>query len=186
MNVYDFDKTIYDGDSTFDFYIYCLKHYPVIYRKLPEVLWFGAGFRLGIVTKKEFKSRFFKFSTLLPNLEKSVSDFWDKNISKIKHFYLENQKPDDLIISASPMFILEEVCQRLNIQNLIATETDLKTGAISGENCYGEQKVERLVSCGFSKDEIDEFYSDSTSDYPLAKLAKKAFLVKGKKLMRWE
>lgn len=25
MNVYDFDKTIYDGDSTIDFYLYCVK-----------------------------------------------------------------------------------------------------------------------------------------------------------------
>ena len=25
MNVYDFDKTIYDGDSTLDFYLFSLK-----------------------------------------------------------------------------------------------------------------------------------------------------------------
>lgn len=25
MNVYDFDETIYDGDSTVDFYKYCLR-----------------------------------------------------------------------------------------------------------------------------------------------------------------
>ena len=25
MNVYDFDKTIYNGDSTLDFYFFCLK-----------------------------------------------------------------------------------------------------------------------------------------------------------------
>ena len=25
MNVYDFDKTIYDGDSTLDFYIFSVK-----------------------------------------------------------------------------------------------------------------------------------------------------------------
>ena len=28
MNVYDFDKTIYRGDSTMDFWRYCLKRYP--------------------------------------------------------------------------------------------------------------------------------------------------------------
>ena len=26
MNVYDFDGTIYNGDSTIDFYLYCIKH----------------------------------------------------------------------------------------------------------------------------------------------------------------
>ena len=25
INVYDFDKTIYNGDSTIDFYLFCLK-----------------------------------------------------------------------------------------------------------------------------------------------------------------
>ena len=47
MNVFDFDKTIYDGDCTVDFYMYCLKKYPVIYKKRAEqykkqsaALWF--------------------------------------------------------------------------------------------------------------------------------------------------
>lgn len=30
MNIYDFDETIYDSDSTKDFYFYCLKKYPKI------------------------------------------------------------------------------------------------------------------------------------------------------------
>lgn len=28
MNVYDFDGTIYNGDSTVDFYLYCLREHP--------------------------------------------------------------------------------------------------------------------------------------------------------------
>lgn len=31
MNVYDFDKTIYDGDSTIDFYFYCSKNIQKLY-----------------------------------------------------------------------------------------------------------------------------------------------------------
>ena len=112
MNAYDFDKTIYDGDSTADFYMYCLKKYPVIFKKIPEVLWFGLLFKLGITPKKEFKSRLFKFATLIP-LEKAVADFWSINKSKIKKFYLEIQKEDDVIISASPTFILDEICRIL-------------------------------------------------------------------------
>ena len=30
MNVYDFDDTIYAGDSTVDFFFYCLKKKPAI------------------------------------------------------------------------------------------------------------------------------------------------------------
>ena len=39
MNVYDFDKTIYDGDSTIDFYFYCLKKHPKIILCLPIQLY---------------------------------------------------------------------------------------------------------------------------------------------------
>ena len=113
MNVYDFDKTIYDGDCTVNFYLYCLGKYPVIYKKIPEVLWFGLLFKLGIIKKTDFKSRFFKFATIIPNLEVAVADFWKKDKSKIKGFYLDIQKEDDIVISASPTFILNEICSIL-------------------------------------------------------------------------
>lgn len=29
-NIYDFDKTIYDGDSTVDFFLFCLKREPIL------------------------------------------------------------------------------------------------------------------------------------------------------------
>ncbi len=186
MNVYDFDKTIYDGDSSFDFYKYCLLKYPSVWRHLPIVLWFGAGFALGIVKKHDFKNRFFKFSLLLPDIDKAVSAFWDKNISKIKKFYLKTQRPDDLIISASPRFILAEICKRLGITELLCTETDPKTASIIGENCYGEEKVKRFDKAGYKRDEVESFYSDSTSDSPLAALAKEAFIVTGEELTAWK
>ena len=184
MNAYDFDKTIYDGDCTADFYKYCLKKYPVIFKKVPEVLWFGLLFKLGITKKKDFKSRLFKFATLIP-LEKAVADFWSINKSKIKKFYLEIQKEDDVIISASPTFILDEICRLLNIKHLYATNVDIKTGKIIGENCYGEEKVKRFYEAGYNKDSIDEFYSDSLSDSPLADISKTAYIVIKEKLVPW-
>ena len=36
MNVYDFDKTIYRGDSTKDFYFFLLRRHPVLIRYLPK------------------------------------------------------------------------------------------------------------------------------------------------------
>lgn len=185
MNVYDFDKTIYDGDCTVDFYLYCLKKYPVVYKKIPEVLWYGLLFKLGFVKKKDFKSRFFKFATLLPDLNSAVADFWSVNKNKIKKFYKETQREDDVIISASPVFILEEICKIQGINHLYATNVDLKTGKIIGENCYGEEKVERFYQAGYEKDSIDEFYSDSLSDSPLAEISKKAYIVIGEKLIPW-
>ena len=36
MNIYDFDGTLYDGDSTFDFILYSLKKHPSLLRFLPS------------------------------------------------------------------------------------------------------------------------------------------------------
>lgn len=185
MNAYDFDKTIYDGDCTVDFYFYCLKHYPRIYAEIPRVLWFGLLFKLGIVEKKRFKSIFFKFATLIPDLGGAVESFWAINKNKIKDFYIKNQQESDFIISASPTFILETICNILGIKNLIATEVDLATGNIIGENCYGAEKVKRFFARGEDANSIDEFYSDSYSDSPLAEISKKAYLVKGNKILPW-
>ena len=66
----------------------------------------------------------------------------------------------------------------------MASPVDMHTGIYSGENCHGEEKVRRYRAV-FGEAPINEFYSDSTSDTPLAKLAAKAFLVKGDTLKEW-
>ena len=49
----------------------------------------------------------------------------------------------------------------------------------------GAQDRERFREI-FPDGKIGEFYSDSYSDTPLARLAEKAFLVKGDRLLPWE
>ena len=56
---------------------------------------------------------------------------------------------------------------------------NLKNGDYIGENCYGEEKVNRFYK-EYPNGVIDEFYSDSDSDLPLAKLAKVAYKVNRK------
>ena len=38
MNVYDFDNTIYDGESTFDLFLFYLKKKPSLIRLMPTVV----------------------------------------------------------------------------------------------------------------------------------------------------
>ena len=53
------------------------------------------------------------------------------------------------------------------------------------DNTKPEEKVKRLNK--YIPDySIDEFYSDSFSDTPLAKLSKRAFIVKGNDLFDWD
>ena len=184
MNVYDFDKTIYDGDSTADFYLFSLHRHKKILLLAPSLI--GAFvkyyvFRRG--TKTDFKQVMYRFLQYV-DMKKDLPDFWDTHIGNIKDFYKKQQKKDDVIISASPEFLLAPICQRLGIQYLMASRVDPKTGAYDGINCHGEEKVRRFFEV-FSDGVIDEFYSDSHSDDPLAEIAKRAFIVKKEVLTDW-
>lgn len=184
MNVYDFDKTIYSGDSTVDFYLYCLLKKPGLIRFFPTQVKGFLKYKLGHVEKKVFKEMFFSFLQGIDDISSMVNSFWDKNQKKIKVWYSEQQDADDVIISASPRFLLEEICVRQKISCLIASEVDARTGKFNSENCYGEEKVKRFRTL-FQDSQIDRFYSDSKSDEPMAKISKEAFIVKGNEIKSW-
>jgi len=185
MNVYDFDKTIYDGDSTLDFYLFALKKRPTLIRYLPTQVVGFLKYLFGICTKLEFKEKFYYFLSGIPDTDNLVEAFWDEKQGGIKEWYLNNKKDSDLIISASPTFLLEPICKRIGIRHLIASEVNKNTGVCEGENCYGEEKVIRLQK-QFKDTIIDEFYSDSLSDAPLSLLADKRFIVSGKNIVEWD
>ena len=185
MNVYDFDKTIYKSDSTLDFYLFCLKKMPFILKRLPKQFYSAVLYKLGKITKTEFKENFYIFLNDLPDIDILINEFWNIHCGKIKNFYLDGKKDDDIIISDSPTFLLEPICKKLNITYLIASKVDKHTGKYTGINCYGSEKVRRFKEI-FPDQSIDNFYSDSLSDAPIAKLAKHAFLVSKKHIKNWE
>lgn len=184
MNVYDFDGTIYDGDSTIDFFFYSLKKKPSLICYLPKQ---ATGFLLYFfkrIDKTKLKEYFFSFLKGI-DAQTIVDSFWERNANKIYSWYFDQQNSDDIIISASPVFLLKPICSRIGITNLIASEVDFKTGVFSGKNCHGKEKVRRL-NAEYNVTHIDRFYSDSISDLPLAKIAAEAFLVEKGKVKKWE
>lgn len=184
MNVYDFDKTIYDGDSTVDFYWYCLHKRPGLISCIPWQIWGTVQYAAGRIDTKRFKEYFFCFLSRLPSPEALAEEFWNTRQKGIKTWYLEQQQSNDLVISASPTFLLIPVCKRLGIAPPIGTEMDPTSGRIIGTNCKGEEKVRRFRK-KYPKAQIEGFYSDSMTDAPLAKLAKEAVLVQGDKRTPW-
>jgi len=185
MNVYDFDKTIYDGDSTLDFYLFALKNRPKLIKYLPiQVLGF-LKYLFGICSKLEFKEKFYYFLNGISDTDELVKLFWDEKQGLIKEWYLNSKRDSDLIISASPTFLLEPICKRVGIKHLIGSEVNKNTGVCEGENCYGDEKVIRLKK-EFKDIAINEFYSDSLSDAPLSLLAERRFIVSGNKIVKWD
>ena len=185
MNAYDFDYTIYDGDSSIDFWIFCLRKHPAIFKYFPYQICGMVLYFFKRIDKDRFKELYFSFLKGLPDAENDIKSFWKNNKKKIKSWYLEQKQANDLIISASPKFLLEEICKYLNLSNLIATEVDITSGKFKSPNCCGDEKVRRFKEV-FGETEIKNFYSDSLSDLPMAKKACTAFLVKGNSITKWE
>ena len=184
MNIYDFDHTIYDGDSSVDFWLFTLCRKPYLVVFLPFQIYGTALFLLGIYSKERMKEAFFVFIRHV-QLDKMTANFWERNRRKIKTWYLQQKHKTDIIISASPTFLLEPVvCGYLSVA-LIASRIDTNTGKYTGKNCFGDEKVARLYE-KYPDCIIENFYSDSCTDVPLARLAKNAFLVRKNIITKWE
>ncbi len=184
MNVFDFDNTIYDGDSTRDFYFFCLRNHPSIIRYLPHQIF--AVFRY-LLLKADItitKERCYSFLSALNDASELIEKFWDTHLHKIRSWYVEKQHTDDLIISASPEFLLRPVCDKLGISQLLASRVNIFTGKYSGVNCSSEEKVRRFREA-YPTAQINECYFDSDSDIPLARLSQCAYRVSGNQIKRW-
>lgn len=184
MNVYDFDNTILRGDSTARFFAWCLRHRPGMWADLPGQAVNGLMFVLKLRKKQAFKQRMLAFLARIGDVDAAVTAFWKDNACRVKPWYLEKHRADDVVISASPEFLIRPICEALQIAHVMGSPVDPKTGVFSGLNCHGEEKVRRFREV-WPDAQIDEFFSDSYSDTPLANLARKAWLVKGDVLTEW-
>ena len=184
MNVYDFDGTLYDGDSTMDLYKYCLLRRPYIIVCLPGQFIARSSYKKGKIDRTQLKERYYRFFRYV-DIEKMSRKFWDSHMDRIFDWYVDLHNDDDLVISASPEFHIKEICSRLGISEVIASQVDPRTGLYTGINCRDEEKVRRFKEV-YGDADIDDFYSDSEHDLPLARLAKRAFLVKDGEITDWE
>lgn len=184
MNTYDFDKTIFYPDSSACFYKYCLKnHGKAVYKTLPRTAMMAVKYALGKIKTKELKEQLFSFLSGIDDVDAVVKSFWKENMNGLGDWYLKQKREDDVIISASPYFLLKPVCDELGI-SLIATPMDKNTGKVLGENCHDKEKVRRFYA-EYPGAHTENFYSDSLSDSPMAEIADNAFMVTKHKLSPW-
>ena len=180
MNVYDFDKTIYPGDSTVDFYLYCVCKQPSLLRFFPAQAMGVLKYKLGRCDKTAMKQAFFCFLKGV-DAPAMAQTFWQSH-RRLASWY--QPTPEDVIISASPAFLLKPFCTQLGIAQVIASEVDPATGAFTTPNCRGAEKVRRFRSL-FPDQTVHAFYSDSLSDSPMARIAQKAFLIRRSQIEPW-
>lgn len=185
MNVFDFDDTIFDGDTALEFMLEYIRKNPALLKLAPDML----------KVIRDYRNLTFRFEDLVAKYGPMISEyiisqnvdpkqiakeFWDKREHKIKPFYFEIQKEDDLVISASPDFILEEICKRIGIKHFLGTEMDLEKWTFE-RWCFRDKKIEFFREA-YPDGVIDDFYTDSFHDEFLFPYAKRVFLVKGNKV----
>ena len=184
MNVYDFDKTIFHRDTTAQFYLWCLKRWPKIARRWPAVIWAALKMALHLTDKTGFKGVLLRFLRDVPKPAEKIERFWDQNMPLIHRWYKVRHRADDVVITASPVDFVRPACTRLGITRVLGSPVDIRTGEYHGVNCHGAEKV-RVFRKAFPGAHVDEFYSDSMNDAPMAREADKAFLVKSETLSPW-
>lgn len=187
MNVYDFDNTIYHGESTLDYYFFCVKHHPRLIRFVFVVVYELIRYKMCLVSEDELMSLCEKYvRSFLDDCPDSLAlaeKFWDKNIKKIKPFYYALHNENDVIISASFGFMVRPVMEKLGISEMVSSEVDLETGEIS-RLCFRSNKKKLFDELYGGK--IENFYTDSLNDVLLLEYAENAFIVKGDRIERWK
>ena len=198
--VYDFDKTIYDGETGVNFSVFYLKKYP-----LKSILFLITYSRylflylFKIVNLSKIKEKYFKFleSHTKKEIQDLIDEFWETKKSKIypwvKEELKKNKKEADFVIvtSASPLFLIEKflLSQGYDIvfgTRFVGDNQKKFVAQINGKNNKGDEKVKKLNRWAKQNNyeiEIVKFYSDSLADKPLYDIAEKKYWIKkGKKL----
>ena len=186
MRVFDFDGTIYDGESLFDLYLYSARHDPKVFRYIAPVLRYAVKYKLGRATLEQMEYGVGKMtegyltelsrSKWVASVEQLVDDFWDRYYARIKPWY--QPESDDVILTASFDLAVGEACRRLGVRNLVASEVVVGTMKVTYLN-FSTNKAKRFRELYGPDVVIDEFYTDSKFDQPMIDMARHAFMVKG-------
>lgn len=187
MNAYDFDNTIYDGESIFDFFLFCLRKDIWLVKFFPLVLIRLVEYKLNLLNLDKIRrsvetviNSFFKHSKF--NYDELIKEFWEKNHHKIKKEFLKKLKKDDLIITGCPDFLINYIKDELVAENIICTEFDLEKRKLIFI-CFGENKVKAFKK-RFPDKKIKEFYTDSLADIPFMELADEVYFVEKNKIRK--
>lgn len=177
MKVFDFDETILHGNSVRRFFGYCLVRLPYLVLYLPVQLVACLLYAVKILNKDRFLSVLESFVLFVPCKKKFIVRFWDKNFKHIKSWYLSQRSNEDVVISASPLYLVEEACHRLGV-TCFATNYSPETFLSKSPHCWGSVKVD-VYRQNFGDTPIEKFYTDSMSDLPLLEMAHEGYFVKG-------
>lgn len=194
--VFDFDGTLIKEDSMVFFFRRYFKFSLGITGISLVLVWETIKFLMKINSRKQYKEKFLNLvisSIKNRSLEEVISDFSKYLLKKILKDALQEinrlkeKGYETILLSGSPDFYLGEIKDALGFSKLICTQTSLKGNKIliNGENCYGQNKVARLLEL-YPKDFTDwqgsYCFTDNSSDMDLLSLFGNPFVVNNNKI----
>lgn len=188
LALFDFDGTVTTKDSFIDFFVHVYgwkKIFFLFVLFFPLELLYFLKFYPGKKLKELFFSRLIK-GWNIERFENEALDYYKNQMpailkaSALKQIELyKSSGADVVLVSASPTQWLKPFTDGLGI-DLIATELEIKdgtfSGKIKGENCRGQEKVERIIK----KYDLSIYhtvyaYGDSNGDREMLEISTKGF-----------
>lgn len=210
LAIFDVDFTLTKRETLIEFYRFMLRKKPYLIKHVPRSLKAAFFYLFKIYDAGKAKENFISFIDGIKEEEMQhiVKEFYSKRLSKIlykdsidtmKKFKKQGYKI--YLISASAEFYLNELYNIDVVDKVIGTKFKLKDGIFSrkieGENCKGEEKVNRLMEV-LKEENIDVdfkasyMFSDSLSDLPLFNLVGNPCLINYRKkhetikILKWK
>lgn len=190
---FDFDNTLTDRDSLIPFLIR-LKGFPYASLQFTLLTFSFIRFLLGSLsrqhTKEQVLERFIKDKSL-SDLESFSREYaFDQLDRYVKPDALQKMKWHQaqghrcILISASLEIYLKPWAERHGFETVLGsrletTASGFPTGKLIGLNCWGEEKVRRLIEYAGPKENYVLYaYGDSKGDQPLLDMADHSFYKK--------
>jgi len=185
LALFEFDGTISHSDS---FLLFMRKASPYRYfltcgRYSPKLHLYLAGKYPNQLLKEEFLTAMFR-GYLLAALQQIAGKFCKNSLPGIIRAgalptirKYRQQGDRVVVVTASPRIFLEPWCKEHNLEIIgseLHAEAEIVTGKLTGKNCMGEEKVQRIRE-RYTLSNYSEIhaYGDSSADLPMLALADK-------------
>ncbi len=181
--VYDFDKTLTYSDTLLGFFSYVGKRRRLFLPKLTVYLFSMVAAKIGWISNTKLKERgvaLFLKGVTVAELEKYAQEYSRTIVPNRLYHELTSHEAQEcvcIVVSASFEAYLKPLFEEP--VRVVGSSLRYREGCVDGLafNCYREDKVKALHEAGIFK--IDRLYTDSMSDYALAKIAEKIVIVDG-------
>lgn len=188
--VFDFDGTLTTKDTLLEFikyacgirrfYIGFLLHFPIL-------VLMKIGLLPNWKTKEMIFSWFFKgmkykeFERLGKDFAKVIFSFANQDTTKMLSNHLQDRN-EVYVITASIEEWVRPYCNLLNVKAVLGTKVEVEGGLLTGrfasKNCYGKEKVSRLLEAFPDRNSYFLYaYGDSAGDKDLLEFADKGVLI---------